>query len=172
VLDYLAERGRRELTAKTEDTKRLLEILIPKIVAEILDRIDLTSLVRERVNLNALVAEVNVDEVAARLDVDAVARHLDLDAVINRIDLVGLAEQVIDGIDLPAIIHESTGVMTSEAVRGVRMQSIQVDQALSGLVNRWLHRRGVERAEPGSTPVMSDDAPSVQTEQTDGSDKK
>jgi predicted RNase H-like nuclease len=91
----------------------------------ILDRLDLTDIVLERVNLDLLVSEV-----------------------LGRIDLVGLAEQVIDAIDLPEIIRESTGSMASDTVRGVRMQSIAGDEAISRAVDRLLLRHGRRLEEP------------------------
>ena len=49
---------------------------------------------------------------------EEVVARLDLDAIIARIDLAGLAEEVIESIDLPEIIRESTGTVASEVVRG------------------------------------------------------
>ncbi len=36
-----------------------------------------------------------------KVDLDAVAAKLDIDAVLDRVDLVELAEEIIDGVDLP-----------------------------------------------------------------------
>lgn len=148
-------------------------------VEAVLDRIDLTETVVDRVDLRIVAAEVlrqldangvdevvariDVDAIAARLDLDAVAARLDLDAVLDRIDLtrtvlrrvdlrtvvdaalaqvdlVALAEQVIEGVDLPEIIRESTGTMASDTVRGVRMQGIEADQAVGRAMDRLLLR--------------------------------
>jgi len=139
-------------------------------VKAVLDRLDLTELVRERVDLDAVVAGVDLDAVvagvdlnaaAARLDVKAVLDRLDLtelvrervdldglvagvniEAIIRRIDLVGLAEEVIAEVDLPEIIRESTGSVASDTIRGVRMQGISGDEALSRAVHRLRLRRG------------------------------
>ena len=54
-----------------------------------------------------------------------------VDAALAKVDLVGLAEQVIDGVDLPELIRESTGSMASDTVRGVRMHGIEADQTVS-----------------------------------------
>jgi len=126
----------------------------------VLDRLDLTVLIRERVDLDEVVAGVDLDAVAGRLDVDAVARRLDIDAVIDRIDLAALAEQVINAIDLPEIIRQATGSVTSEAVRGARMQSIQADEAVARILGRLLLRR---RARPttgaGGPPSVAGEPP-------------
>lgn len=101
----------------------------------VLNRIDLNAVVRDRLDVNAVVRDVNIDAVAARLN---------LDAVIERLDLPHLAQDVIDEIDLPAIIRESSGSMASEAVSGVRMHSIAADQAVHSTVERiFRHRRDV-----------------------------
>ena len=71
----------------------------------------------------------------------AAVERVDLDAVISRIDLIGIVEEVLDVIDLPAIIRDSTGSMASETVRGARMTSITADDAISRAIDRALFRR-------------------------------
>lgn len=95
---------------------------VTKVTELVLDRIDLTALVRERVDIDAIVADV------------------DIDAIVARIDLIGLADQVIDGVDLPAIIRESTGTVTAEVMTDVRSQSARADDVVSGFVDRILGR--------------------------------
>jgi hypothetical protein len=153
-------------------TDRVVRALTALVIRRVLDQVDLTALVRERVDLNAVAEGIDVDAVAARLDVDrvvagvdidaiigrvdidAIAARVDLDAIIARLDLIGLANYVVDGIDLPGIVRESSGSMASEALSGVRLQSLQADEALSRAVGRFLPRaRGARRSEP---PVAGD----------------
>lgn len=136
-------------------------------VDAIVRRLDLTTIVLERVDLDAVVEavleQVDLDAVLDRLDLTAVVlERVDLDvlvkAVLARIDLAGLAEDVIEAVDLPGIIRESTGSMASETVRGGRMQGIAADEAIARMRNRILLRRGhAEPADgvppqPGGTP--------------------
>ncbi len=107
-------------------------------------RLDLDA-IAARLHVNAVAARLDLDAIAAQLDVDAVARRIDLSAIIDRIDLVGLAEEVINGIDLPEIIRESTGSMASDTVQGVRMQGIAGDEAVSRVVGRLLPRRSSQQ---------------------------
>jgi hypothetical protein len=111
---------------------------------------NLTDVVLQRVDLNRIVAAVNID------------------AVIDRIDLVGIAQEVIDEIDLPEIIRESTGSMASETVRGVRMQGIAGDEALGRVVDRILLRRRERKTQARGVPDVPDelngDAPAVDHE--------
>ena len=70
--------------------------------------------------------------------------------MVGRVDITGLAEQVIASVDLPEIIRESTGAVTSEAVRGVRMRSISADEMLQRAVDRVRPRRdGTPARGPG-----------------------
>jgi len=185
AVDMLANRGRRTRLKAGDDVQRLVAVIVPAVAREVLNTLDLTTIVRERVDLDDLVATVDieaiinrvdidevvrrvdldaivdridVDIVAKRLDIDAVADRIeldriverldldkivarvDVDAVINRVDLVALAEQIIDGIDLPEIIRESTGSMASEVVRDVRVQSIEADERVAHIIDRLLRR--------------------------------
>ena len=123
-------------------------------VDAVVARADLDAAVR-RVDIEAVLDRVDLDAVAAKLDVDAVVARADLDRVIKRIDVVGIVEEVLDVIDLPAIIRDSTGSMASETVRGVRMTGVSADDALSRVVDRALFRRRRHDAvgdAPGDVP--------------------
>ena len=84
---------------------------------------------------------------------DAVFQRLDLDAIIHRVDLVAVVDEVIAGVDLPAIIRESTGTMASETVRGVRMTGITADDAISRTLRRPLFRRARPAPPAGPAPA-------------------
>jgi hypothetical protein len=71
---------------------------------------------------------------------------VDLDAAVTRIDLVGIAREVIAAIDLPEIVRDSTGALSSDAVRTVRAEGMQADDVMAGFVDRVLRRR--PRPEP------------------------
>ena len=196
--------GRSDRVLTQRRLEALLDALVPAIAAVIVERLDLTRLVEQHVDLDELVSTVDLDaavarvdidavldrvdldevaarldvdavvaradldaavarvdidavldrvdlnEVATRLDVDAVVARADLDAVIDRVDVVGIVEEVLDVIDLPGIIRDSTGSMASETVRGVRMTGISADEAISKAVDRALWRR--RRPAAGTAP--------------------
>jgi len=211
----LANRGRQVMTSTGGDLDRMIAVVVPLVVREVLDTLDLNVVILERVDLDGIVAKVDVaevidrvdidavvrqvdvdaivqrvdldavarrvnidaivqgidldaiadridlDRVLARIDVDAVVAGVDLDAIVDRLDVVGIAEDVINEIDLPEIIRDSTGSVASHVVRDARMQSINADQAVSAMVDRLLRRRGERstgddetqaRAESDSTP--------------------
>lgn len=113
VVGGLFTRGRQEAQA-----------LLSVIVAAVVDQLDLTAIVRDRLHAEAI------------------------EAVIARIDLVGLANEVIDGVDLPAIIRNSTNSVTAEVMTDVRTQGERADDAVSGFVDRMLGRRQVSDDRP------------------------
>lgn len=97
--------------------KREAQAVLSIIVAAVLDELDLTAIVRDRLSAEAI------------------------ELVIARIDLVGLANQVIDGVDLPSIIRDSTNSVTAEVMTDVRTQGERADDAVAGFVDRVLGRR-------------------------------
>nr|WP_036505363.1 hypothetical protein [Nocardia aobensis] len=122
VLTELGQRGAETLEAVDDLTERVLRAVIGRIVRTAVGAVDLTAIV--------------VDNV----DLDAVAERIDVDKIIGRVDLVGLADTVIDGVDLPRIIRESTDSMSAEAVLGIRSQGMHADDAVAGFVGKLLRR--------------------------------
>ncbi len=118
-------------------------------IGAVIDRVDLDAVVATvdldaavaRVDIGAVIDRVDLDAIVATVDLDAAVERVDLDAIIDRIDVIGIVEEVLDVIDLPAIIRDSTGSMASETVRGARMTSITADDAISRAVDRALFRR-------------------------------
>jgi hypothetical protein len=195
VVEAFADRGYLARTSANTDLNRIIAAVVPPVVEEVLDSLDLTALVQERVDIDALVStvdiaavvdrmdidaivrqvdvdgmlrqvdidaiarQVDVDAIVSQVDIDAIARRIDVDAIVERIDvdaivsrvdvdaivrrldLVALAEEVVNGIDLPEIIRESTGSMASDVVRDARMQSIDADAAIARVVDRIIRRR-------------------------------
>jgi hypothetical protein len=70
-------------------------------------------------------------------------RHVDVAQLLQEnVDVVTLAQDVIAEIDLPEIIRDSTGAMASDTLRGVRMQSISGDAAITRAMDRLRFRHG------------------------------
>jgi len=206
VVDALAHLGREARTSTDGDLNRIIAAVVPPVVDQVLDSLDLTALVRERVDIDMLVSAVDIaaivdrldidaivrevdidaivrqvdidaivrqvdidaivdrvdidaiakridlDAIVERIDIDAIVSRIDLDAIVDRVDVVSLAEEVVNGIDLPEIIRESTGTMASEVVRDARMQSIVADVAIARLVDRIIHRRRTRRTDAPGEP--------------------
>ncbi len=153
-----------------------LSILVPEIMKGVMDQVDLTALVKERVDVNAIVEDVDLDRIMDRVDIDAIVAKVDVDAIIDRVDvqrvigtvdlnevvdgvdierivervditsiidrldLGAIAQEVIDDVDLPAIVRESSGAMASEGVQTVRVQSMNADRLVSRIIDKVLRR--------------------------------
>jgi hypothetical protein len=165
----LDDRGQRGRSEAEDAAASLTDVLVPAVVDAILDRVDLTALVAERLDLDAVVTQLNVDrvvdrvdlgraidrisidEIAARLDVDAVAARIDVEAIVGRLDLVGIAQGVIDELDLPEMMREASGAMSAETVDGIRIRGMDADRLVTRLIDRVLSRKSddVAAASPG-----------------------
>ncbi|EHB54859.1 hypothetical protein [Mycolicibacterium vinylchloridicum] len=118
------------LRATREEATRIGIAAITRVAELVVEQIDLTALIREQ------------------LDIDAIVTDVDIEAIIARIDLIGLADQIIDGVDLPAIIRESTEGVTAEVMTDVRTQTARADDMVSGFVDRMLGREPGTRESP------------------------
>ena len=110
------------MTRGLDPARTTITAIAVQLVNLVLDELDLTELVRDRV------------------DVDGVVRMVDIDAIIARIDLIGLANIIIDGVDLPSIIRESTTSVTADVMDDVRGQGERADDLVSGIFDRMLGR--------------------------------
>lgn len=117
-----------------------LRVVVRGAVTVVLDQLDLTELVIERV------------------DLDRIAQQLDIEAIIRRLDMAGIAHEVLTEIDLPEIIRESSASLVADGVRDARMRSIMADRLVSTWVRRMLRQDNAD-ATPAQRPdpTVSDD---------------
>jgi hypothetical protein len=161
----LADRGRTLRFAAgadvTELTGQTLDVVVPTVLDPVLDRIDLTALVIQRVDLERLVGAVLdtmdlTDLVLDRVDlhrvVEAALDSLDLTQLVrDRVDVASLAEEVVDEIDLPDIIRESSTGVAGEVVDGARLSAVAGDELINKWIDRFLQRRKARRTQaPGA----------------------
>ncbi len=120
--------------AAVRGARTTLDGLGRRILRQVGERVDLTPLVSQVVDLDRLVAGVDVD------------------AVVDRLDLVSIVEAVLAEIDLPEIIRESTGSMASDTLTGVRLQGISADEAVTRVTHRLLLR--AHRSDGDAAPTI------------------
>jgi hypothetical protein len=141
----------------------LLDKLVPYAVENALNRIDLNQLIASRVDIDALAALLDLDAAVARVDLDAAVARVDLDAAVARVDLdaavarvdvdrvvetvnmaviIEIARQVVDAINLPLIIRESSGGVAADLVTDVRLQTIDADASFARLLDKVFRRGG------------------------------
>lgn len=100
-----------------------LDRVVPIAVNSVVDRMDLTQIVLDRVDIDAIVARANMNE------------------IINRVPMIDIAHYIIDEIDLPKIIRESTGGIAADAVNAARMQSLSLDEFINKIADSVMFRR-------------------------------
>ncbi|MFC9978991.1 hypothetical protein [Gordonia sp. NPDC127522] len=157
VVDALVEEvDLTDLVLTHVDLKRLIgEVLALIDIDEVITTVDLDRAVAQvdlmaaidLVDLDTVIGKVDLDSVATGIDIDAIAARIDIDAILGRVDLIGLAEEIIDGVDLPDIIREASTSVTADVMTDVRSTSERADDAVANAVNRFLRRRGAAAIE-------------------------
>jgi len=170
VAERLADRGRAVRFAAgadaTEITGQTLDVLVPAVLDPVLDRIDLTTLVIQRVDLERLVGavldtmdltELVLDRVDLHRIVEAALDSLDLTQLVrDRVDVAALAEEVVEEIDLPDIIRESSTGVAGEVVDGARLSAVAGDELINRWIDRFLQRRKARRTAAPGTAVFDE----------------
>ncbi|MBB3036399.1 hypothetical protein [Hoyosella altamirensis] len=121
----------RALRALTEPARHVVRIAVREIVAIALSGVDLTEVVCEH---------LDIDAVVARVDLDRIVNRLDLDGIIESVQIEPILRRVLSELDIPEIVRESTGSLSSGAVWDVRSQGVRADDAVAGFIGRLLHR--------------------------------
>lgn len=124
----------------------LLDRLVPPLVDAIVSRMDLTELVVTRVDLRVVIESaldrIDLTQIVVdRVDVNRIVGLADVDAVIDRVPMIQIADYVIQEIDLPQIIRESTGGIASDAFTSTRFSAARTDEIVSRVIDALLWRR-------------------------------
>lgn len=137
--------------ALTEATLRatvgsVLDRIVPALADAIMSRMDLTDIVLSNVDLRPIVIkaldEIDLTEIVVdRVDVNRIVDQADINSVIDRVPMLQIADYIIEEIDLPQIIRESTGGVALDAFTTTRVSAIRTDEILSKVVDTVLLRR-------------------------------
>lgn len=137
--------------ALTEATLRatvgsVLDRIVPALADAIVSRMDLTDIVLSNVDLRPIVIraldEIDLTQIVVdRVDVNRIVEQADIDSVIDRVPMLQIADYIIEEIDLPQIIRESTGGVALDAFTTTRVSAIRTDEILSKVVDTVLLRR-------------------------------
>jgi hypothetical protein len=100
LIDSAAKVGRSRRAALAAEVSRVLDTLVPAVLAEVLRRARLTEQVIRYVDLDAVVAAVDLDKAVARVDLDRAVARVDVEAVVDRVDL----DDAVSGVDVEAIV--------------------------------------------------------------------
>lgn len=113
-----------------------LDVTVPVIATAIVDRIDLKPIV-ERALSELDLTNIVIDNV----DVDAIVATANLENIIDRLPLIDLAEYIVDQIDLPSMIRSSTGGIAIDALSNARVGSMAADNFVARLTDSILLKR-------------------------------
>jgi hypothetical protein len=160
-------RGEEEQAGNEALLSAFVARLVPELAAAIVDRLDLAGIVAavpidlimeqidvdaivSRVDVDALIRRVDVDAIVSRVDVDAIVSRVDINAIMTRVDIAPMATEILDAVDIGAIVRESSGSVTGDIVDSARVRSMQLDTLTNRIVDTILLRRRRERAHVGS----------------------
>jgi hypothetical protein len=109
VVEALADRGHAARTSTGADLNQIIAAVVPPVVYEVLDNLDLTELVLERVDIDTVVSAVDVEAIVDRVDIAAIVERLDIDAIVSNVDIDAIVRKMnIDAIasqlDIDAIV--------------------------------------------------------------------
>ncbi|HEY4992120.1 MAG TPA: hypothetical protein VII33_08540, partial [Nakamurella sp.] len=87
----------------------LLRPLVTRVVNAALAEMDLTGIILDNVDLDAVAAKLDVEAVIRRVDLDGVVAGVDLDAAVRRVDLDQIVaridvDSIVAGVDLDAVV--------------------------------------------------------------------
>lgn len=159
--------------ALTEATARsfagaVLDRVVPPLVDAIVSRVDLTDVVISQVDLRRVVesalAELDLTQIVLdQVDVNRIVDAADIDSIVDRVPMVQIADYVIEEIDLPQIIRESTGGIAMDAFTSTRFSAVRTDDVLSRIVDTVLLRRRPRDLDVDSADVDGADDDSAET---------
>jgi uncharacterized RDD family membrane protein YckC len=109
IVEALTDRGRAPRTSTGADLNQIIAAVVPPVVYEVLDNLDITALVLDRVDIDTLVSAVDVEAIVDRVDIAAIVERLDIDAIVSNVDIDAIVRKVnIDAIasqlDIDAIV--------------------------------------------------------------------
>jgi hypothetical protein len=139
--------------------------LSPELATAVVAQLDIDSLVSElpidaiiaRVDIDALLDRVDVEKIIERVDVNAIVSRVDVQSIMQRVDIAPMADEIISEVDIGAIVRQSTGSITGDAVDGGRLTAMRIDGFVDKVVDKiLLRRRARQLAIPGYESVADE----------------
>jgi hypothetical protein len=132
-----------------------IDALLDRVdVDSIIDRVDVEKII-DRVDVDKIIDRVDVEKIIDRVDVDRIVGRVDVQAIMSRVDIAPMANDILDVVDIGAIVRESTGSITGDAIDGGRVTAMRMDGFVDRMVDRVLLRRKGRRLDvPGYDPSV------------------
>jgi hypothetical protein len=94
------------------------------------------------VAVNAVVSRINLtDIVVQHVDVNAIVARADINPILDRIPMTEIADYVIEEIDLPSLVRQSTGGVADDILGMLRFQAAETDNFITNVVDKVLFRK-------------------------------
>jgi len=87
------------------------------------------------------VVPVAVNAVVSRIDINKIVAQVDITPILDRVPMTEIADYIIEEIDLPSLVRESTGGVADGLLGTLRFQAIQTDNFVSDIVDRIFFRQ-------------------------------
>ena len=124
----------------------------------LLDRVDVENII-ERVDVDKIVERVDVERIIERVDVNAIVGRVDVQGIMAKVDIAPMAQEIIAEVDIGAIVRESTGSITGDAVDGGRVTAMRIDGFVDRVTDRILFRRKARNlVVPGYDPMATEES--------------
>ncbi len=94
--------------------------------------------------LERVVEILPIDALLARVDLNAMMARVDLNALLARVDVAELVGEVLAGVEIGDLIHDSTNSIASDVRDTVRSGAASADGRMARIIDRVV-RRGRER---------------------------
>jgi hypothetical protein len=133
------------------------QLPIDSIVARVnidalLDNVNVEGII-DRVDVEKIIDRVDVEKIIDRVDINGIVGRVDVQAIMGKVDIAPMAQEIIAEVDIGAIVRQSTGSITGDAVEGGRVTAMRLDGFVDRVTDRILFRRKPRILEvPGYDP--------------------
>ncbi|MGZ4754284.1 MAG: hypothetical protein ACXWA9_05240 [Acidimicrobiia bacterium] len=94
----------------------------------------------DNVNVEGIIERVDVERIIERVDVNAIVGRVDVQAIMGSVDIAPMAQDIIATVDIGAIVRQSTGSITGDAIDGGRLTAMRLDGFIDRIADRILFR--------------------------------
>jgi hypothetical protein len=123
-------------------------------VEKIIDRVDVEKII-DRVDVEKIIDRVDVEKIIDRVDINGIVGRVDMQGIMGKIDIAPMAQDIIATVDIGAIVRESTGSITGDAVDGGRVTAMRIDGFVDRVTDRVLFRKKPRNLDvPGFDPAQ------------------
>jgi hypothetical protein len=136
--------NRTERTRNEAAANQFFTSLITEFIDRLLGVVDLTDIVVANLDVNRVIEQADIEAAVRRVDLNAAASRIDAEALVNGIDLVAIARYLMEELDVPEIIRESTSAMADDSIEQLRIRGMRADNFVAHLIDRVV-RRGADR---------------------------